>query len=279
VVQIQAGITPRLRMLSVEFNAIQMSQARIMGVSEEWIKRVALDNSAHHQLFMVRKRTFERGDESGALFEGDVVLSLNGKIITRVSELDVMYNHEVLDAVIVRDCVEMELKVPTVSADDLETDRAVSFCGAILHRPHHAVRQQISKLHSEVYVSARTRGSPAYQYGLAPTNFITAVNGVPTPDLETFLKEVIKIPDNTYFRLKAMTFDNVNWVVTMKKNDHYFPTMEWIKDPSETCGWRRVTYEDGKVLNGEGKEGVTSGSGETFDVVDGADEMPVEMAQ
>lgn len=195
--KIQNGVVPKLRMLSVEFNAIQMSQARIMGVSEEWIRKVAQDNSAYHQLFMVRKRTFERGEDSGALLEGDVILSLNGKIITRVSELDVMYDHEVLDAVIVRDCIEMAIKIPTVPADDLETNRAISFCGAVLHRPHHAVRQQISKLHSEVYVSARTRGSPSYQYGLAPTNFITAVNGVPTPDLETFLKEVVKIPDNT----------------------------------------------------------------------------------
>ena len=69
--------------------------------------------------------------------------------------------------------------MPTVAADDVETDRAVVFCGAIIHQPHHAVRQQISKLFSEVYVSARTRGSPAYQYGLAPTNFITHVNGKP----------------------------------------------------------------------------------------------------
>ena len=43
---IQRGEVPKLRMLSVEFNAIQMSQARIMGVSEEWIRRVAEDNSA-----------------------------------------------------------------------------------------------------------------------------------------------------------------------------------------------------------------------------------------
>ncbi|RQM07836.1 hypothetical protein DH86_00000716 [Scytalidium sp. 3C] len=208
--QIQDGIEPRLRMLSVEFNAIQMSQARIMGVSEEWIKKVAEDNSSRHQLFMVRKRTFERGEDAGALLEGDVILTLNGKIITRVNELDVMYDHEVLDAVIVRDCVEMHIQLPTVSADDLETTRAISFCGAILHRPHHAVRQQISKLHSEVYVSARTRGSPAYQYGLAPTNFITHVNGKPTPDLESFLKEVVGIPDNTckspYFMLLPLSF-------------------------------------------------------------------------
>lgn len=58
------------------------------------------------------------------------------------------------------------------------------------------------------------------------------------------------------FRLKAMTFDSVPWVVTMKKNEHYFPTMEWIKDPKEECGWRRVTYEGGKVIEGEGEDGV-----------------------
>ncbi|KAK3391121.1 trypsin-like cysteine/serine peptidase domain-containing protein [Podospora didyma] len=257
VSQIQQGIVPKLRMLSVEFRAIQMSQARVMKVSEDWIAKVSVANTAHHQLFMVTKRTFEREEKEGnALHEGDILLTLNGKIVTKISDLDVMYSNDVLEAVIVRDCKELVLKVPTVAADDVETDRAISFCGAIIHRPHHAVRQQISKLFSEVYVSARTRGSPSYQYGLAPTNFITHVNGKPTPDLESFLAAVIKIPDNTYFRLRAMTFDSVPWVVTMKKNEHYFPTMEWAKDPAEASGWRRVTYDGGKVIEGEGTDGV-----------------------
>jgi S1-C subfamily serine protease len=197
--QIQQGVVPNLRMLSVEVRAIQMSQARIMGVTEDWIAKVSVANTSHHQLFMVSKRTFERNGQEGAdaLLEGDILLTLNGNLITRISELDIMYSHEVLEAVIVRNCKEMTLTLSTVAADDVETDRAVSFCGAILHRPHHAVRQQISKLYSEVYVSARTRGSPAYQYGLAPTNFITHVNNKPTPDLESFLAAVVDIPDNT----------------------------------------------------------------------------------
>lgn len=58
------------------------------------------------------------------------------------------------------------------------------------------------------------------------------------------------------FRLKAVTFDNVPWVITMKKNDHYFPTMEWIKDNNEACGWRRVTYEGTEVFQGEAVDGV-----------------------
>ncbi|KAB5577740.1 Pro-apoptotic serine protease NMA111 [Coniochaeta sp. 2T2.1] len=269
--QIQQGIVPNLRMLSVEFRAIQMSQARIMGVTEDWIAKVSVANTSHHQLFMVTKRTFERNGQEGAdaLLEGDILLTLNGKMITRISELDIMYNHEVLEAKIVRDCKELTLSLATVAADDVETDRAVSFCGAILHRPHHAVRQQISKLYSEVYVSARTRGSPAYQYGLAPTNFITHVNNKPTPDLESFLAAVVDIPDNTYFRLKAVTFDSVPWVVTMKKNEHYFPTMEWLKDTSDPCGWRRVTYAGGKQVQGEGKEaGLPTGAADAEPDVD-----------
>jgi pro-apoptotic serine protease NMA111 len=63
-----------------------------------------------------------------------------------------------------------------------------------------------------------------------------------------------------------MTFDSVPWVVTMKKNEHYFPTMEWIKDPAEECGWRRVTYEGGQVIEGEGPDGVMPAGDETTEM-------------
>ena len=172
--QVQRGEAPSLRMLNVEFQTVHMSQARLMGISDgmfrscaidlsssldmahlrfaDWIHRVEVENPERHQLFMVRKVAC--GQEQ-SLQEGDILLSLNDKLITRVSELDVMYDHKVLTALIVRDCQEMQLEVPTVPTEDLETDHAIIFCGAVLHRPHHAVRQQISKMHSEVYVSFR----------------------------------------------------------------------------------------------------------------------------
>ncbi|OJD37018.1 nuclear serine protease 2 nma111 [Diplodia corticola] len=238
--QLRNGVQPKLRILNVEMHTVQMDKARIMGVSEEWIQRVEHEDPERHQLFMVRK--VDSGHEGG-LLEGDVILSFNDKLITRVSDLDIMYDNEHLDAVIIRKQKEISIKVPTVPTEDLETDRAVLFCGAILHRPHHAVRQQISKVHSDIYVSGRMRGSPACAYGLAPTNFLTHVNGVPTPDLCSFLREVKKIADNTYFRLKVMTFDNVPWVATMKKNEHYFPTIEFVKDEAEELRWKRIVHE------------------------------------
>lgn len=99
------------------------------------------------------------------LQERDVLLSLNDKIITRVSDLDLMYDHDVLDTVIIREGKEVRLQVPTASTADLETDHVVIFCGALLHRPHHAVRQQVSRIHSEVYVSGRVSS-----FGVPPSS-------------------------------------------------------------------------------------------------------------
>lgn len=53
----------------------------------------------------------------------------------------------------------------------------------------------------------------------------------------------------------------------MKKNEHYFPTMELIKDPSDPCGWRRVTYEGGKISNEDATDGlVTANADEQADM-------------
>ena len=260
VEQVRAGIVPNLRILNVETSTVQMSQARIMGVSDEWIHKVAIANPSRHQLFLVRKidcattptnttQQIASGTNHAptpsedSLQEGDIILTLNDQLITRVSELDVMYSSDSLWTLVVRNGKELTLNVPTIPTTDLSTSHALLFCGAVLHRPHHAVRQQISKLHSEIYVSARTRGSPSYQYGLATTNFITAVNGVSTYTLSDFLEQVRGIQDNEYFRLRVVTFDNVPWVVTMKKNEWYFPTVEFFKDEGADGGWRRRRIE------------------------------------
>lgn len=180
--EIGKGRVPKLRMLNVEFNTVQMSQARIMGVAETWIEQVEKVNPERHQLFMVRK--VECGHDQ-ALQEGDIILTLNGNLITRVSELDIMYDNDVLEAVVVRKEQQMTINVPTVPTEDLETDRAVIFCGAVLHRPHHAVRQSISKLHSEVYVSSRVRPRSLFKVLLCGSSLLTWNSPEDLPPIST----------------------------------------------------------------------------------------------
>jgi hypothetical protein len=163
--KIQQGEVPSLRILNMESYVVQMSQARIMGVSQEWINKVTEANSARHQLFMVRKVDSPPAavtpDPSTSFQEADIILTLDDQLITRVSELDVMYEKQFLDALVVRNGEEVRIRVPTVPTRDIETDRALAFCGAVLQKPHHAVRQQISKVHSEIYVSARVSFAPS----------------------------------------------------------------------------------------------------------------------
>ena len=120
-------------------------------------------------------------------------------------------------------------------------------------------------------------GSPATMYTLGITNFITHVNGTPTPDLDSFLATATTIPDNTYFRLRMMTFENIPWVITMKKNEHYFPTIEMVKDARGSdegdCGWRRIVHECDAGGHGEGEEGMM-GLGGGADVGDGSGAGP-----
>lgn len=49
--------------------------------------------------------------------------------------------------------------------------------------------------------------------------------------------------------------------------------MEWIKDPSEASGWRRVTYEQGKAVKGEGHDGINVVPGDSFEADDGVGEL------
>jgi S1-C subfamily serine protease len=210
----------------------------------------------------------------GKLIEGDVLLTLNDKLITNLADFDIMYNQPQLTAVVVRQQQQLTLRIPTRPTIHNETSSILVFCGAILHAPHQAVRQQISKAHSEIYVSARGRGSPAYAYGLAPTNFILAVNGVSTLTLPDFLREVVKIPDNTYFRLKVMTFDNVPWVATLKKNEHYFPTVAFERDTDAPEGWKRRVVKFGEDEEGimeDGGEVLSAGVEQNVDVGGGAE--------
>ncbi|CZT44030.1 related to C.jejuni serine protease [Rhynchosporium secalis] len=227
--RIREGEALKLRILSVEFEAVTMSTARDMKVSEDWVGRVEIANPYCHQLFKVKKRIIYNDDDSRSLLEGDIVLTLNGKIITRLSETDIQDDNEVLKARVVRFGEELDLELDTVLADELETKRIVLFSGATLQTPHYAARLRVGKSPSEVYVSSVARGSPAAHYGLSQASFITHVNDTKAGDLDLFLEAAMAIPDNSYFTLTTMTLGGIEQVMKMKRNDNYFQTKEWAR--------------------------------------------------
>jgi hypothetical protein len=92
---------------------------------------------------------------------------------------------------------------------------------------------QSRTLPSMVYITSRANGSPASQYQLPPTAWITAVNGRPTPTLDAFLAAVRGLPDNEYVRVGTVSFDGVPWVVSVKLCYHYWPSAMLVRKEEE----------------------------------------------
>lgn len=62
---------------------------------------------------------------------------------------------------------------------------------------------------------------------------------------------------DTDFKIKMTDFSGTPSVVTIKKDERYFPTAEWVRDEAQTEGWKRITYENGEVKQGEGLYGIS----------------------
>jgi S1-C subfamily serine protease len=87
-----------------------------------------------------------------------------------------------------------------------------------------------------VYVSFFNFGSPASRSGLFAGRRIVAVDGQPTPDLDTFVRVATTLGDKESVRLNTVTFNDVPEVITMKLDPHYWPSYELVRDGYE---WRR----------------------------------------
>ncbi|ODV97420.1 hypothetical protein PACTADRAFT_38751 [Pachysolen tannophilus NRRL Y-2460] len=237
--------TPNLRIIEAEFYSLPITQARIRKVPDEWISKLEenADDIDRLQFLGVSRVTVPLpGHEKVSLLPGDIVLSIDDKPVSRTKDVDVMYNKEELNFKIVRKKQVMDIKVKTVSANLLNTSQLLIWSGALLQAPHHGVRQLMKNLPSSIYVTSRAEGSPARHYGIGSTNFITHANEIPTPDLNSFLEVIKKIPDNTYCKLRLVTYDNIPFAITLKTNYHYFPTTELKKNP-ETGKWIEHEYK------------------------------------
>lgn len=147
-----------------------------------------------------------------------------------------------MEARVLRNLEEMTLRIPTYPTSKIETSRILVWAGAIMQAPHLAVRQRVGKVASEVYIAGYLAGSPVRRFGVSSWNFITNINGTPTPDLDTVVEVTKKLENNKYFRVKGVSTQDIKFVKTLKLDQHYFPLVEYIRDGSEATGWKLIRH-------------------------------------
>ncbi|MCL7033809.1 hypothetical protein MKW94_021017 [Papaver nudicaule] len=238
---------PLLRVLDAELYPTLLSKARSFGLSDSWVQALAKKDPVRRQVLRV-KGCLAGSKAEHKLEQGDMVLAINKEPITCFRDvenacqgLDTSEESDgALSMTIFRQGQEIEVIVGTDVRDGIGTTRMVNWCGCIVQDPHPAVRA-LGFLPEEghgVYVARWCHGSPAHRYGLYALQWITQINGKPTPDMESFVEVTKGLEHREFVRVKIIHLNGKPKVLTLKQDLHYWPTWELKFDP-ETAMWRR----------------------------------------
>ncbi|OMH84964.1 Pro-apoptotic serine protease [Zancudomyces culisetae] len=253
-----------LRSLDAEFWTIKPAAARSLGMSGERLKQMSdrcVDN--YSKFYYVLGLMNRQSHASKLLNVGDVVLEVNGNLVTDITDLAVFYNLPHVDLTILREQEEIHLRVPTSELPTFETTRIISWAGAIVQQPYRAVQEQLQELPSMVYVTCTLFGSPANSYGLKPGVWITELEGerIKTlDDLTAFIKNInakmrqkshtsttnaggdVNPPEQSslessdsgeYVRMTVVNKLGVSKVLSLKLDEHYWPSMQILNVDSQ----------------------------------------------
>jgi pro-apoptotic serine protease NMA111 len=229
-----------LHSLETELGVLPLAAARQLGLSEAWTQRLAQHTPTRREALSI-VRLVGGSQAAERLQQGDLLLAIDGEVVTRFREVERAVADKARVSVTVwRDASERNIDVDTAELPGTDVERLVEWAGATLQAPHRAMAVQRGIAPVGVYVGYFAYGSPATRYGLYPGRRIMEVDGVPTPDLDTFLKAVTGRPDRSSVRLKTITWNNAPEVITLKLDKHYWPAYELTHTSS---GWVRRALE------------------------------------
>jgi S1-C subfamily serine protease len=229
-----------LHSLEVELSTSPLASAREFGLSEDWVKKLTLHSPSKREV-LTAVRMVGGSPASRLLKQGDLILAIDGQVVTRFREVErAVADKKHVQVTLWRGRAEQNIEVDTVELPSTDIDRLIQWAGATLQAPHRAMSAQRGIPPLGVYVGYFSYGSPATRYGLYPGRRIVEVDGVPTPDLDAFLTAVTGRPDRASVRLRTITWNNAPEVITLKLDKHYWPAYELVRTES---GWDRRTLE------------------------------------
>src|SRR6516162_2456043 len=230
-----------LHSLDAELGVLPLAGARQIGLSDAWTQRLAQHTPTRREALTV-VRLVGGSDAAALLQQGDLLLAIDDTVVTRFREVErAVADKERVKVTVWRGKSEQTIEVATTVLPGTDVGRLIEWAGATLQAPHRAMSVQRGVDPVGVYVAYFAYGSPATRYGLYPGRRIMEVDGVPTPDLDTFLKLVTGRPDRSSVRLKTITWNNAPEVITLKLDRHYWPAYELTR--SSDGHWTRHALE------------------------------------
>ena len=233
--------------LDVEFDTRSLASARKLGLPDAWVRRFEIHDQQRRQVLGV-ERLVAGSSAVQVLQPGDLLLAVDGKVVTRFREVERAVQKPDVTVTVWRDGVEKIIPMQTMALNGNGIDRVVIWAGATLQAPHRALAVQRGIAPSGVFVSFFFYGSPATHYGLYAGRRILVVDGMPTPDLDAFINAVRGKPDRASVRLKTISWNGQTDVITLKLDKHYWPSYELDRQRDGT--WTRTALDPPEMASG-----------------------------
>jgi S1-C subfamily serine protease len=225
-----------LRSLEVELAPVSLADARRLGLTESWVQKLMAHDPEHRRALLVT-RLVAGSPAAKLLRTGDVILAIDGAIVSSFREVERAAQKPQLRVTILRNKQEQQLDIATAALSGRDLDRLVFWAGAILQTPHRALAAQRNTPAEGVFVAYFGYGSPASRYQLWAGRRIVEVDGQPTPDIDAFTRAIAHHADRSSVRLRTITLNGAIEVITLKLDNRYWPAYElkWSEQ-----GWQRT---------------------------------------
>jgi S1-C subfamily serine protease len=222
--------------LEAELGYTPLFAARKLGLDQEWLDKLESHNPGGRRALSV-SRLVAGSPAADLLINGDMILAVDGNLVTTFRELERAVQKESVVLTVWRAGGATDIDIATVPLDGEGVVRAVSWAGALLHDPHRAMAAQRGIEPTGVYIAFFSYGSPATRYGLWAGRRIVAVDDTNTPDLQSFVDVVSGKDDQASVRVKTVSWNGAVEVITLKLDNQYWPAYE-IRHTEE--GWQRA---------------------------------------
>ena len=225
--------------LEAELAPRSLAEARRLGLSGAWVRRLEEHSPARREVMSVT-RVVAGSPAADVLRPGDLLLAVDGAVVNSFQEVERAVKAETVRVTLWRDGAEHDVEIRSAALSGRDIDRVLVWAGATLHQPHRAMAAQRGIRPDGVFVAFFMYGSPASRYQLWAGRRITEVDGVPTPDLDSFIRAVSGRPDRSSLRLKTVNWNDSVDVITLKLDRHYWPAYELHRNGA---GWSRTDLD------------------------------------
>ena len=133
-----------------------------------------------------------------------------------------------------------DFNVSTVNLCGLEPNKFVIWAGAFIQDPYRDLLIIRKEHYHGVYIGRYFLGSPAEFYQLRAHCWISEINGIKTPDLDSFIKAVSNCDPDSFIRVTIIGLSDKERLITLKPNTRFWPTVQFeLRDNA----WHKTLFE------------------------------------